>query len=182
MVSILSQELLFLVHWEVILPFGLPKKPAMPWHTGSRELPPCFLWFPCLHQGQPSHSQPWKAEGLDFACKSQSFLLLMVFRNRENLKLGEASKEPGGRTKGACMYSKNVPTAHGRKGGEKGGEGKLQTAKADRRVGEVSRQSFCRVGPHQDFHNQKGASSNPGRAWFVPGGLTQHSRLLAGSS
>lgn len=66
----------------------------------------------------------------------------MVSQNRENLKLGQASKDPGGRTKGACMYSKIVLTADGHGGEEKGREGKLETAKLDKNGG-LGKQSFC---------------------------------------
>lgn len=61
----------------VTLPFH-PDSQNSTWCRGTllapsswKELPPCFLWFRCLHRTQPSHLQPWKAEGLCFACKSQ---------------------------------------------------------------------------------------------------------------
>lgn len=39
------------------------------------------------------------------------------------------------------MYSKNVLTANGHRGGEKGGEEKLETAKLDKRGGGLGKQS-----------------------------------------
>lgn len=58
----------------------------------------------------------------------------MVLQNRKNLKLGQASKGPGGRTKGACMYSRKALTANSHRGGKMGGEGKLETAELGKGV------------------------------------------------
>lgn len=58
-----------------------------------------------------------------------------VLQNRENLTLRKASKEPGGRTKGACLYSRSQLSASGPKGGVQRRKGKWGTAELDRRVG-----------------------------------------------
>lgn len=88
----------------------------------------------------------------------------MVSQNRENLKLGQASRDPRGKTKRACIYSKILLTANGHGGEEKGREGKLETAKLDKKDG-LGKQSFCWVELHYDFQNQKCSESNIRRAW-----------------
>lgn len=87
--------------------------------------------------------------------------MLVVLQNRENLTLRKASKEPGGRTEGVCLYSRSRLSAGGPKGGVQRGKGKRETAELDRRGGLHRESDFLVGGVHRDFRIQKGANRNP---------------------